>query len=88
MEESASKENYFSEEGIEKSTQSLMEKLETARDPEAYRQRFHRHGRSTGSGSSGTSAHAERLRSTHLLITLVAILIGAFAGIMLSTYFV
>ena len=80
MKDYAAKENYFSEEGIAESTKSLMQKLEAAGGANPNRRRIRRRG-------AGQS-HAERLGTAHLLVTLLAILIGTFVGVVLSTYLV
>lgn len=86
QENTAEEANYFTEEGIEEGTEALMRKLEAAKDPEAYRERFHRR--------RAVSSHAARPARTtdatinirSLLLTALAILIGAAAGILLSMY--
>lgn len=80
-------ENYFSEEGIEKSTESLMRKLEHAKDPKSYRDQFHRHGAS--SKKAAKQKHNARGEGRHLhplLITAIAIFVGVLTGIFLIMY--
>lgn len=88
MENSASKENYFSEEGIEESTQSLMQKLEAAKDPEAYRKQFHDRDASSAASTQQThaSANDKGFSTTSLFVTVLAIVIGTLVGVFLSTY--
>lgn len=87
MQDYAAEENYFSEEGLATSTKSLMQKLEAAKDPDAYREKFHRRGPSSSypseedAGGSGMS-----WRVGPLLITTLAIVAGALTGILLSMY--
>lgn len=87
MQDYAAEENYFSEEGLEAGTESLMQKLEAAKDPDTYREQFHRRTPSSGqiSGPDGET-HNTRRRVGPLLITALAILAGALAGILLNMY--
>lgn len=96
MQNYSAEENYFSEEGIEESTESLMRKLEVASDREAYKERFHDKGSSSedAAGPSGASSAIDssddatnrKGRISPLSITVFAIVIGAIAGILLIMY--
>ena len=93
MSTSSAEENYFTEEGLEKSTESLMRKLEHARDPESFEKRFRGHSTSraasSASDAASTSDGAQAVPTLHphpLLVTALAILVGSLAGFLLCAY--
>lgn len=94
--------NLYSEEDIERNTDELLNMLEAASDPVAYRERFHRRhassgersetakteSASTGHRASGAAASRtlQKQRLSLLLITLLAILVGTTVGVLLNLY--
>lgn len=92
MQDHSTDENYFTEEGLEKSTESLMSKLEHAKDPDAYREHFHNHipssrrDEANPARASTVDSLTPQQRQMGLLITLLSICAGAFAGVLLSAY--